>query len=115
MTIMALTNGETVTISIRRPTETPAIYVAGTFSNPEWEPLELSAKPVERKDADGNSTTTEYLFSREVELPEGQYQYRFREGSDGPWFHDEDAKHGTKFISVWYSWIGADRFRDCSC
>jgi len=96
MTIMALTNGETVTISIRRPTETPAIYVAGTFSNPNWEPLELSAKPLEHKDADGKPTKTEYLFSRDVELPEGQYQYRFREGTDGPWFHDKDVKYGTK-------------------
>lgn len=107
---MALTTGETVTISIRRPTETPAIYVAGTFSDPKWELLKLSAKPVEREDADGNSTATEYLFSRDVEVPEGQYQYRFREGSDGPWFHDKDAKHGTKSISLSYFWIGADQF-----
>lgn len=89
---MAHESRETVTISIRRPTETPSVFVLGTFSDPAWEPLELSAKPVETP---GDDAATEYVFSRDFEIPEGRYQYRFRVGSDDSWIHDEKVETGT--------------------
>lgn len=95
MTItMSQGNGTPITISIRRLTDTPAIFLAGSFSDPTWEPLELSVKPVETVKDDGKTKTTEYIFSRDLVLPEGQYQYKFREGSDGQWFYDDTVKTG---------------------
>lgn len=85
---------ESVTLAIRRPSDDPAVFLAGSFSDPKWEPLELSVKPIDVQDDEG-LTSTEYLFSREIEVPAGQYQYRFREGASGPWFHDESVKSGT--------------------
>ncbi|PYH96970.1 hypothetical protein BO71DRAFT_319700 [Aspergillus ellipticus CBS 707.79] len=81
---MAHPAGETVTISLRRPTDDP-IFIAGTFSEPKWEPLELNAKPVDTEPDEEGLTSTEYLFSHEWKLAPGQYQYRFREGATGPW------------------------------
>lgn len=82
-----------VSITIRRPSDSP-VYVAGTFSDPPWEPFELTAKPLDSGNA-SVAQKSEYLFSRDFELPEGQYQYRFREGKDGEWFFDNGAEHGT--------------------
>lgn len=84
---MAIDKKEPVTIAITRPTDSSPLFVAGTFSDPQWEPLELGAKPIP-------SSTTESLFSRDVEVVPGQYRYQFREGEDGTWFHDDSAKHG---------------------
>lgn len=86
---------ETVTISVRRPTDTPTIFVAGTFSEPQWEPLELNVKTIEvESELDPGLYSTEYLFFRDFKLAPGQYQYRFREGATGSWFHDESVKNG---------------------
>ena len=98
MTTMAHPAGETVTISIRRPVD-DAIFVAGTFSEPQWEPVELNSKTVETEPDDEGLTSTEFLFYHDVKLSPGQYQYRFREGATGPWFHDEAVKHGTFELS----------------
>lgn len=99
---MSPANGSPITVSLRRSTLTPAVFVAGTFSDPHWEPLELTAKPLEsddlphdKKDSSSESAhPTEYLFSRQFSLPHGQYEYKFREGVDGPWFCDPEAKTG---------------------
>lgn len=91
-----------VTISIRRSTDTPAVYVAGSFSDPKWEPFELTPKLLESEDVDGKSRPAEYLFSRNFDLPEGQYQYKFREGLDGQWFCDNAAKIGRHLASDSY-------------
>ncbi|PYH45615.1 PT repeat family protein [Aspergillus saccharolyticus JOP 1030-1] len=93
---MASPAGETVTISIRRPIDDP-IYLAGTFSDPQWEPIELNSKPVDTEPDEDGLISTEYLFWHDLTLPPGQHQYRFREGKKGPWFHDEAAKHGMHF------------------
>ncbi|RAH67750.1 PT repeat family protein, partial [Aspergillus aculeatinus CBS 121060] len=74
---------ETVTISIRRPIDDP-IYLAGTFSDPQWEPVELSSKPVDTEPDEDGLISTEYLFWHDLTLPPGQHQYRFREGKKGP-------------------------------
>lgn len=94
---MAEPLGQNITLSVRRPADTPVIFVAGSFSEPKWEPLELAVKTVEFKDDEG-LTSTEYLFFRDVQVAPGQYQYRFREGADGPWFHDETTKNGTSTL-----------------
>ncbi|OJJ41965.1 hypothetical protein ASPZODRAFT_78173 [Penicilliopsis zonata CBS 506.65] len=77
-----------VTISIRRPTDTPAVFVAGSFSEPQWELLELTPSKAEAED------DAEFVFSRQLELPAGTYHFRFREGPEGTWFHDKTIPNG---------------------
>lgn len=90
---MANESGETITISIRRPTDTPAVFVAGSFSDPAWEPVELNSKPTEANGEEGEAS--EYVFSHDFKIPEGKYEYRFRLGSDGPWIHDDGLQTGA--------------------
>lgn len=92
---MALPNEKestSISISITRQSDSP-VYVAGTFSDPSWQPLELTAKPLDTEKASADAKSV-YVFSRDFELPEGQYQYKFREGEDGEWFFDDSAEHG---------------------
>lgn len=81
-----------VSISICRQSDSP-IYVAGTFSDPAWEPFELIPKPLD-SDLDSGKTSAGYVFSRDFEVPEGKYQYKFREGKEGDWFFDEGVEYG---------------------
>lgn len=85
-TIMAL-DKESVTIAINRSTDSTPVFVAGTFSEPHWEPFELSAKRI--------PSSTEFVFSHDFEVSPGQYHYHFREGAGGAWFHDDAVKNGT--------------------
>lgn len=84
---------EKITLSVRRPADTPVIFVAGSFSDPKWTPLELAVKTVEFQDDEG-LTSTEYLFYRDFHVAPGKYEFRFREGPDGSWFYDETTKSG---------------------
>lgn len=88
-----------VTIAIRRPSKTPAVFVAACFTEPAWEPVELTPKLVSSKDAsateDSSTQAEEYEFSRQFELLEGKFQYKFRLGTDeGTWFCDEAVETG---------------------
>lgn len=85
---------ETVTISVHRPSDTPSVFVAGTFSDPAWEPLELTPKPAVPSGEDSADSAAGYVFSRELKIPPGKYQYRFRLDSPDSWFHDEKAETG---------------------
>ena len=78
---------ESVTIAINRSTDSTPVFVAGTFSEPHWEPFELSAKRI--------PSSTEFVFSHDFEVSPGQYHYHFREGAGGAWFHDDAVKNGT--------------------
>ncbi|KDB25205.1 hypothetical protein H109_02933 [Trichophyton interdigitale MR816] len=87
----------TVTIAIRRPSKTPAVFVAACFTEPAWEPVELTSQLLSSKDAptteDSSTQVEEYEFSKKFELPEGKYQYKFRLGTDeDSWFCDNDAE-----------------------
>ncbi|EFE42536.1 PT repeat family protein [Trichophyton verrucosum HKI 0517] len=87
----------TVTIAIRRPSKTPAVFVAACFTEPAWEPVELTPQLLSSKDAptteDSSTQVEEYEFSKKFELPEGKYQYKFRLGTDeDSWFCDNDVE-----------------------
>lgn len=65
----------------------PPIYLAGSFSNPEWTPLPMQHTVNEQG---------EYLFTKEVEVEEGkEYQYKFRVGEGEWWLLNEDEPTGT--------------------
>ncbi|KAL8900522.1 MAG: hypothetical protein Q9192_001012 [Flavoplaca navasiana] len=69
----------------------PPIYVAGSFTRPEWQPYELDCSIVE---TDGTTSTsgTSFVFHRTFDLPQGTYQYKFRLGHSGDWWV---CDHGT--------------------
>ena len=80
-----------VTLRYTNPGAQPPIFLAGSFSEPAWDPIEMEYTTAE----DG-----EYQFTKEVMVKEGgQFQYKFRIGSGDWWVLNEDAPTGTQFIS----------------
>ncbi|KAI4246003.1 MAG: hypothetical protein L6R40_002219 [Gallowayella cf. fulva] len=68
------------------------VYVAGSFTVPEWTPHELVAEPRESAAADH----TDYVFHRTFDIAEGEFQYKFRLGHDGDWWVcDNNAEIGS--------------------
>jgi hypothetical protein len=83
-----------VTIRFSKPGTQPPIYLAGSFSHPEWDPQEMEHETK----ADG-----ELEFTKEVEVQEGkQYQYKFRVGEGEWWVLNEEAPTGRLCL---FSWI----------
>ncbi|KAK2809248.1 hypothetical protein FQN49_008637, partial [Arthroderma sp. PD_2] len=85
-----------ITIAIRRPSKTPSVFVAASFADPAWEPVELNPELLSSKDTsttdDSSTQVEEYEFSMKFDLPEGKHQYRFRLGTDeSSWFCDKDV------------------------
>jgi hypothetical protein len=69
-------------ITYHKPGTQPPLYVAGTFSNPPWQPCEMdhTTRP------DG-----EYDFKKEVRAEPGtEIQYKFRI-NDGDWVLKDDG------------------------
>ncbi|KAK4123742.1 hypothetical protein N657DRAFT_680884 [Parathielavia appendiculata] len=72
-----------VVITYHKPGTQPPIYVAGTFSNPPWQPYEMERT---RRD-DGN-----YDFTKEIRAePGSKIQYKFRVGNGDWWVLKDDA------------------------
>lgn len=74
-----------VTITFTSPGACPPVYIAGSFTLPEWQPQELEYSVVEQKDAAADNQLS-YVFSRTLKLPEGTFQYKFRLGHEGDWW-----------------------------
>lgn len=80
-----------VTIATRRQSQSPAVFLLASFTDPAWEPVELDVKPLAASDP------PEFEFSKAFDLPEGsKYQYRFRlgAGDDSSYFCDKDVDTG---------------------
>ncbi|KAI8276488.1 hypothetical protein K4K60_007659 [Colletotrichum sp. SAR11_57] len=72
-----------VTISYRQPGTQPPIFVAGSFSDPQWQPLEMQFTT----DEGG-----EHTFFKSVEVPpSSQIQYKFRVGLGDWWVLNQSA------------------------
>ena len=76
-----------VTITFFHEGTVPPVYLAGSFSQPPWNPEEMEYTVV-----DG-----QHRFTKEVEVePEASYQYKFRLGHEGSWWVlDEASPKGT--------------------
>lgn len=75
----------TAKIIYSKPGTQPPVYLAGTFSEPEWDPIELEY----------TTEGEEHQFYKEVQVQENeQYQYKFRIGSGDWWVLNEDAPTG---------------------
>ncbi|ORY70132.1 uncharacterized protein BCR38DRAFT_405774 [Pseudomassariella vexata] len=73
-----------VTLTYRKAGTLPPIFVAGTFSDPAWQPQEMSY----RMDQDG-----EHVFEKVVTAEEGtDIQYKFRIGPGDWWALNEEAE-----------------------
>lgn len=76
-----------VTITFRRPGTSPPVFVAGSFSEPQWQPQEMTYS------TDGQG---EYEFKAEVfAAPGSSIQYKFRVGHGDWWLLDERADSVT--------------------
>ncbi|KAK2021985.1 hypothetical protein LX32DRAFT_711325 [Colletotrichum zoysiae] len=72
-----------VTISYKKPGTQPPIFVAGSFSDPQWQPQEMQFNT-----EDGG----EHTFFTNIEVPpSSQVQYKFRVGLGDWWVLNEDA------------------------
>lgn len=71
------------TITYQKPGTKPPIYVAGTFSDPEWQLEEMEYIV----DADG-----EHVFRKEVQgEPGSKIHYKFRIGDGNWWVLNDDT------------------------
>ncbi|KAK1691409.1 hypothetical protein BDP55DRAFT_542028 [Colletotrichum godetiae] len=83
-----------VTITYKQPGTQPPIFVAGSFSNPKWEPQEMDFTT-----EDGG----EHTFYKNIEVrPSTQIEYKFRVGLGDWWVLNETAAIG-KFSQCFIS------------
>ncbi|KAH7419579.1 hypothetical protein BKA64DRAFT_21126 [Cadophora sp. MPI-SDFR-AT-0126] len=78
-----------VSISVKysKPGTQPPIYLAGSFSDPAWQPQEMQYTTDENN---------EHEFFKEVNVEQGkEYQYKFRIGPGDWWILNEDSPTGT--------------------
>jgi len=79
-----------VTVKYSKPGTKPPVYLAGSFSDPAWEPQEM------HHTIDENG---EYEYHKEVEVEESkEYQYKFRIGDGDWWVVNEDSPTGTNLL-----------------
>lgn len=80
-----------ITFTYKKKDTDPPIYIAGSFSDPPWQPQEMDVAI----DQLGG-----YLFTKQVMVDDGtEIQYKFRIGSGDWWALDESADIGKYFIS----------------
>ena len=81
-----MTSGEVVvpaTITYQKPGTSPPIFVAGTFSDPPWQPQEMNYTT----DMGGEHTFKKEVFAK----PGSKIHYKFRVGPGDWWVLDEDT------------------------
>ena len=89
---MAATKKVLTTIRYSGPGTQPPIFLAGSFSDPEWTPEEMQYTTDEQN---------EHEFYREIEAEEGkEYQYKFRIGLGDWWMLNEGSPTG-KITFFW--------------
>jgi len=81
----------TVTLKYAKPGTKPPVYLAGSFSNPQWIPLPMEWHA---------TNNDEYEFYKEVTVHEGQeYQYKFRIGEGDWWILNDDSPTGESLLN----------------
>ena len=91
---MSASKKELIKITYNSPGACPPIYVAGSFTVPEWQPQLLEHRI--RKDV-SNGSLPEYEFFKFFRIGVGTWQYKFRLGSTDDWWAcDEHQGIGLK-------------------
>jgi hypothetical protein len=84
---MSADNKTSVTVSYRKRGLGPPVFVAGSFSDPKWEPQEMHCVIDE---------SGEHHFTIQIPVEPGrQYHYKFKLGSRDDWVLDEHATLGS--------------------
>lgn len=79
-----------VTVKFSKPGVQPPVYLAGSFSDPAWQPQEMQH----------TTESAEYMYKKEVEVEEGkEYQYKFRIGEGDWWVVDDNSQIGMYIMS----------------
>ena len=79
------TQKSVVSITFSKPGVYPPVYLAGSFSDPAWQPILMQFTV---------GQDNEHHFNAEVSVEEGRsYQYKFRVG-EGDWRLNEDSPAG---------------------
>ena len=82
----------TVRISLQSPGTKPPVYIAGSFTDPSWDPLEMEYRP--RSQEKDREPSNELEFYGMYNVPEGNHQYKFRLGDGDWWVCDESSETG---------------------
>ncbi|EQL00943.1 hypothetical protein OCS_03347 [Ophiocordyceps sinensis CO18] len=97
-----------VTIAFRKAGAQPPVYLAGTFSNPAWQPREMQCTL---------DDAGEHYFTAQVSVQPGlEYWYKFRVGESDDWVLDEhssivtdDQGYKTNLLKVPLTDIAAEQ------
>src|SRR5271154_4777391 len=83
----------TVKITYERPGTIPPIFVAGSFTEPPWEAIEL----------DHDNHHGQFTFSKSFDMRPGKYQYKFRLGHGDWWVCNDQCEIGLFrcLVSLW--------------
>jgi hypothetical protein len=73
-----------VTITYKNPGTQPPVYIAGTLTSPQWQPVEMDHEAP----CDGS------FYKTFQDVDPGEYQYKFRFGTGDWWGIDETAEAG---------------------
>ncbi|OJD27841.1 hypothetical protein ACJ73_00761 [Blastomyces percursus] len=98
---MADDTRSTINVTIRRSSKSPAIFLAASFTEPAWEPVELDVRPLPPSASQNTTEQTnghvpaQFEFSKFFEVAPGKHHYKFREGSEGAWFYDKDIERAV--------------------
>ena len=83
---MAVKKHAHITITYSHPDTQPPVYLAGAFSEPQWQTQEMHYT------TDDNN---QHEFYRQIEVEEGRsYEYKFRLGPGDWWVLNEDGEIG---------------------
>ena len=98
-----------VRITYAHPGSVPPVYLAGSFTAPPWEPQEMEYTELQSKGAEsseeGQQAPPEFEFYKELDVKEGQWQYKFRVGQGDLWVLDENAPTGKLWSFCYFnSW-----------
>lgn len=86
------------TITYRKPGTKPPVFLAGSFSEPQWVPREMEYT----QDPDG-----EYKYTSEIHaMPGHDYQFKFRVGEGDSWVLDENSPVGRFCLPLHFQDVG---------
>lgn len=85
-----------VRINYSSPGAQPPIYIAGSFTNPPWQPMVLQYAVDESlaHTKDEHIKAKEYRFYTDLQVAEGRWEYKFRLGIGDWWACDTRLETG---------------------
>ena len=83
-----------VTLTFERHDLQPPVFVAGSFTQPPWQPIQMELSVSKQEGGEA------IAFSKTFDIPEGQWEYKFKLGVGDWWVCDERAKIGESLTYV---------------